>query len=117
MKNKILTILLTWCSLVTFGQSNITNEIEALLTPETVGQAESKVDEYLQKDPDNVDALVMKGNVIYYKYTIDKPQLALIANTNESIYDNTIGYLEDPVIILPVEVADKITGISRGRLS
>jgi len=92
-----------------FGQSNIVEEIKPLLKPETIDEAEKKVNGFLQKDPNNVDALMMKGNIIYYQYTFKQPDISLAANPNESIYDNSIGFMSEPILILPKETADQIT--------
>ena len=108
MKSRILTILFCCFTMVIFGQSDFIREIDTLITPEGIDMAESKVNEYLMKNPDNVDALIMRGNIIYYKYTQDQPQIEVLANSNESVYDNTIGFLQDPVVILPVHIADSI---------
>lgn len=103
----ILFILGSNCCL---AQPSVMQEIGMLISPETMDLASEKVEEYLAADPNNVDALVMKGNVIYYNYNYSQP-LELHTNDNESIYDRSIGLMGEPATVVPENIADSVITI------
>ena len=94
---KLLFLLLpSFC----FGQGPIAQEINELIQSGEVEQAEKRVEFYLKKNPHEVDAIMMKGNVILNQECCDRP-IVLEANTDESIYNTSIGFLGDggPMIV------------------
>jgi tetratricopeptide (TPR) repeat protein len=93
-----------------FGQSNLVKEISPLITEATIDEAEKKVDDYLTQDPNNVDALMMKGNITYYKFSFSQPEVALLANDNESIFDQRIGFIKPFDQMVPENIARETTG-------
>ncbi len=108
MKTK-LTILLISINCLLLGQSNIVKEVNNLIKKETIDQADKKVDEYLAKEPNNVDVLMLKGNVVYYKYKFSQPQVSINVNDNESIFDRTVGFIKPYEPIVPEDVAIQVT--------
>jgi len=91
------------------AQTDIQQEITDLLKENKVDEADERVDAYLKEDPGNVDALVMKGNVIYKRYLMDQFSHSILSgNENESIYDQSMGYLSAPPVILTRETANEI---------
>jgi tetratricopeptide (TPR) repeat protein len=111
MKILISILLVAIIPYLAFSQSNVIEEISSLLSEETILEAEKKVNEYIETDSNNVDAIMMKGNVIYNKFLYSQPSVMLAANNNESIYDATIGFLgENPQILLR-NVAEEIINL------
>ncbi len=90
MKQLILFFVLL--PFFTFGQGPIAQEIAQLLQAGKVDEAEERVEYYLSKNPKEVDAIMMKGNVILNKECCDQT-IVLEANTDESIYNTSIGFM------------------------
>ena len=80
----------------------------------TISAARAEVEEHLQKDPNDVDALMMMGNVMYQEFNAsDDPAaghgvLELRSTDDESIYDASMGFMGSPVTVVPTDVADRM---------
>ncbi len=107
--NKIpLFIALLW-SVMSCGQTNIVAEVQVLLQPNTIQQAEDKINEFLKKDSLNVDGLMMKGNVIFTKYGYSAPSILLVGTLDESIFETSIGSLGENKLMPDEATANDIT--------
>ncbi|MDW3196893.1 MAG: hypothetical protein R8G66_31240 [Cytophagales bacterium] len=97
---KILKLLLFLLPVVLFGQGPIANEIGQLLQSGEVDKAKERVEFYLKQNSKEVDAIMMKGNVVLNQECCDRP-IIVEANTDESIYDTTIGFVGDggPMVV------------------
>jgi tetratricopeptide (TPR) repeat protein len=73
--------------------------------------ARQKAQEYLAKDPDDIDALMMKGNVILNEYFKGSGAISVSANMDESIYETSIGYIAEPVRVVPRETAEEVAAL------
>ncbi len=73
--------------------SEVTDKVNPLIEQGHFDEARAKIKEYLAKNPKNVDALMMQGNVILQEYWKREPTLGSYANDNESIYDSSIGFI------------------------
>ena len=96
-------------TLTCMGQADIISEIQPLLKHNTINEAEQKVNEYLKKDSLNVDAWMLKGNVIFSKYSFNAPSIFLIGTSDESIFETAIGSLGENKIIPDEGTANSIT--------
>lgn len=108
---RLLLIFLSVLSLpfAAVSQTDFQKEVTDLLKLNKVDEAEAKVEAYLQKEPGNLDALVMKGNVIYKRYLLEEFSHSILSgNENESVYDKSMGYLSAPPVILTREKATEI---------
>ena len=88
----------------------VTQEIGELIRQKDFEGAREKTGQYLAKDPDHIDALMMKGNVILNEYLQSLAGVSVTSNTNESIYDNSIGMMTDPweKMVLPEDITRKV---------
>lgn len=112
MRQLLIFLSILTLPLAAIAQPDIQQEITTLLKANKVEEAAQRVDAYLDKDPNNVDALVMKGNVVYKRYLLAEfSNRVLSGNENESIYDPAIGYLGAPPVILTREKANEINRI------
>lgn len=105
------TVIFLLVSLLGNAQSDVVNEISALIDPNTIDLARERVNEYLDEDPENVDALVMKGNVIFYTYNYTTPAITMYGSDNDDIYDSSMGGIGSIPRSLPEVVADSITDL------
>ncbi len=88
--------------------ADVKDEINALITEKTVDLALAKADSALKADPKNVELLILKGNIIFSRFSFKQPSIMTGVNCDESVYDNSIGYVGEAEITLPVAVADSI---------
>ena len=91
----------------------IVTKTTALIAEGKYSEATQYVDAALQLDPKNVDALMMKGNVLL-NYTLSKTEpLFFISSGDESIYSPDLKELQDPPRILKREEALRIEQLWR----
>ncbi|MCF8247715.1 MAG: hypothetical protein K9J37_21690 [Saprospiraceae bacterium] len=110
MKRAFLLNFFLINAFLAFSQ-NIIEDATALMKAGMVGEAEDLVNRYLMQDPINVDAIMMKGNVVLNKYLYEEQlQGSLLRNFVEDVYD--AGTLEkgSPPVVVPDSVA---AGIER----
>lgn len=112
MKKGIITILTVLACLPLFGQKDIHSTLKPLFNKAGILEAEKLVNQYLKEDPNNVDALMYMGNVVYYKNkfagpTGDSPVVSLNTNNDESIYESSFGFIGDEVETVPEKVANE----------
>jgi hypothetical protein len=90
--------------------SDVTQDIGELISQKDFEGAREKIGQYLAKDPDHIDALMMKGNVILNEYLQPLAGVSVTSNSNESIYDNSIGMMTDPweKMVLPEDITRKV---------
>jgi len=94
------------------SQGNLKEEVIPLMkSKETIDEAMKKTDDYLNEHPKDVDAMVLKGNVILNKFKLNAPEITMNANMDESIYNDAIGEIADNPVIVPVDIANQITDI------
>jgi tetratricopeptide (TPR) repeat protein len=91
-----------------FAQENVVEEVGDLLDRGKLKKANIVIEKYLAQYPDNVDVLMMKGNVVLSQYFKEIGSLSLVVNDDESIYEPDIGFIRESVQILPKEVAGKV---------
>ncbi len=107
---KYLSLLISLSvSILCVGQVDIIGQIQPLLQPNTINQAEEKINEFLKHDSLNVDALMLKGNVIFSKYGFNAPSIMIIGSIDESIFETAIGSLGENKIVPDEATANDIT--------
>ncbi len=101
MKKLLLIWLVGMIPSLSVSQGKVAREIGELIQNGKIDEAQQRVDAYLATDPHNVDALMMKGNVLLNKSPEIKDAIVVTANDNESIYDNSIGFIHgsQPTVI------------------
>jgi tetratricopeptide (TPR) repeat protein len=98
---KTLFILLLLGKLCPIFSQNIIEDATALMKAGRLGEAEDLVNRYLLEDPLNIDAIMMKGNVVLNKYLYEAElQGSLLRNFYEDVYDSgTLEKGERPVVV------------------
>ncbi len=94
-------VILSLSSIVFAENSeNAAETVGKLIDEGKIAEAREKIDEYLKKDPNNVDALMMKGNVILNEYLEEKGYtgVSIITNPDESIFNSNLGLITAPKI-------------------
>jgi len=70
-------------------------------------EAEQMIDRILNTEPNNVDALMYKGNILYYRGS-NSGAIQLYGNEEESIYDSSIGFIGEGSSLVAAEVAKQV---------
>ncbi len=85
---------LTVASLGTISRAETTDFSGVIASIKTFqyDEAEAAIDAILKKEPANVNALMYKGNLRFYRGS-NTGRIQLFGNEDESIYDDSIGYL------------------------
>lgn len=78
--------------------------VVALIKTFQYDEAEATIDAILKKEPDNVNALMYKGNLRFY-HGSNAGRIQLFGNEDESIYDDSIGYLGEGSSLISREAA------------
>ena len=76
-------------------------------------EAAAKVEEYLAADPDDVDALMMKGNVILNRFldAAGSGMTSLEVNSDESIFSDAMGYMKAKVVVVAPDTARAVAAL------
>jgi tetratricopeptide (TPR) repeat protein len=90
--------------------SDVNQEITELIGQKDFEGARERIEQYLAKDPDHIDALMMKGNVILNEYVQPLADVSVVSNSNESIYDDSIGMIANPreKMVLPEDITREV---------
>ncbi len=109
MKMKLFAVIaFLICALTNVQAQNINNELDKLIADGMLSAAEAKVDSMLMLNPGNVDALMYKGNLQYYKSASYTDILSLKGNPDESVYTSEYAYIGQYLETVPKQVADTI---------
>lgn len=73
--------------------------------------ANAYLDSILKKNKKNVDARMMRGNVILNRELSRQPDIALYGNAEEDYYSNSAGTIQKNVKIVPTDVAKEVAAI------
>jgi len=76
-------------------------------------EAAAKVEDYLAADPDDVDALMMKGNVILNRFldAAGSGITSLEVNSDESIFSDAVGYMKAKVVVIDAGTARQVAAL------
>jgi tetratricopeptide (TPR) repeat protein len=103
-----LFILLLLCVGKLFSQSTIVTTATQFIVDKKYTEANNYLDSVLKTDSRNVDALMMKGNVILNKELMEVPSVTISSNTDEDLYRTEIGNMGETQKIIPAEIANKV---------
>ncbi|MEO6884117.1 MAG: hypothetical protein ABI199_08845 [Bacteroidia bacterium] len=92
----------------TSAQSDVSTVIRDLLQQNKYAAADSTIDVYMKKYPDNPDVLLMKGNVALNDFMQSNLYVSSTSDTNESIYQPDIANDNPPALILNKEAAKTV---------
>lgn len=106
--------LLFFCTFLS-AQSTWVDQMEDLLTTETIDEADKEINAYYKQHPDDADALMMMGELTYNRYFLKMPDSSLTGNPDEDIYTTEDG--EDAYnSVLPAAIAEKAITYYQGAL-
>jgi len=107
MKQFAIGALMMFVAINSQAQS-IYNVLDKLIADGMLSTAEGKVDSMLMQNPGNVDALMYKGNLQYYKSASYTDVMSLKGNPDESVYTTEYAYIGQYLETVPKAVADTI---------
>lgn len=97
-------------------KENVTG-ISKYFSKENIDSARIMIDKYLVKYPDDIDVLMMAGNVILNEYLASSNYVNIYLNPDESIYDNEGIIVGEHLHIVPEDVANEVASIWKYCLS
>jgi Flp pilus assembly protein TadD len=106
MKKILLICFLAAAALQLHAQEAVGKRIEKLVMEGQYTAAEGITDSILMQNPGNVDALMYKGNLQYYKSRDYNTMLTLVGNPEESVYSSEYAYIGQYTETVAKEVAD-----------
>ena len=83
------------------AQDDVVEVINEMVQAGDYETAMATADDYLKKYPEDVNVLMMNGNVRFYEFQNSRDYIQVSANDNLSIYDNSIGMVHAPTIVMP----------------
>ncbi|MFN8311078.1 MAG: hypothetical protein U0T73_14040 [Chitinophagales bacterium] len=105
--------LLLLLPVTAFSQAELVSRVSALIADGNYLQAKLCVDSALQQDPKNVNALMMKGNVLL-NYVLSKTEpLYVITADDESIFSPQLAGLREPQLLVRSNAAQQVESIWR----
>jgi tetratricopeptide (TPR) repeat protein len=106
---KIIYIIL-FCSLAqtAYCKNDVLDVIGGLIQNGNINEADQKIGYYMKRYPNDVDVLMMKGNVELNKGLLDDGALELRVNEEESVFDNSIGSITEQTKKVSKQYADSV---------
>jgi tetratricopeptide (TPR) repeat protein len=104
-------VVLFLAGLYAHAQTGIVPAATQLIVNKQYDAANAYLDSILKKDKKNVDALMMKGNVILNRELAKQPDIALYGNAEEDYYSNSAGTIQENVKVIPPGVAKEVAAI------
>lgn len=108
MKKLLLSITISAFLCSVHAQTDIVRKIIPLISSERFEEADVFLDSVLQKNPNNADALMMKGNVILNRHLLAKKHLPIINALDEYILSEEAPSLFQPQQVPNKNIADSV---------
>lgn len=99
---------ITLIPLSLLAQKEIISTATDLIVAEKFDAADHYLDSLLKRNQMNVDAMMMKGNVLLNRELAKISAIALKANPDESVFTSTMGEVSESIKIVPVSTAREI---------
>lgn len=106
-------IFLMIVTLSSSAQSEIVKKGIALLSAQNYNEANRYFDSLLAANPKEVDALMMKGNVILNKHLLQSKSPDIVSANDENILNDQATTLANPPFIPTIKVVDSVEAIWR----
>ena len=90
-----------------FAETTDFSGVAAAIKDSKLDEAEKIIDGVLKTEPNNVNALMYKGNILYYKGS-NSGGIQLYGNDEESIYDRSMGFIGEGSSLVAPEVARQV---------
>lgn len=89
-------------------QSAVVATATKFIVDKKYDEANSYLDSVLKADANNVDALMMKGNVILNREDMEKASIALTTNDDEYLYEGSLASLGENYRVIALSTANKV---------
>ncbi|UCG37709.1 MAG: tetratricopeptide repeat protein [bacterium] len=90
--------------------ASLREEIDPMVAQKRFDEAEARLQEVLGQDPGSVDAHMLMGNLTLYRFLDGAGQVEIAANTRESVFEPDIGFIREPLYIVPPDVGRAAAG-------
>jgi tetratricopeptide (TPR) repeat protein len=104
-------IFLMLCYGNLFSQSTVVATATQFIVEKKYEEADRYLDSVLKADKNNVDALMMKGNIILNKEDMEKASIALTVNDDEYLYESNLAGLGENYRIISAAIANKVAAL------
>lgn len=94
-----------------FSQSAVVSTSTQFIVEKKYDEADRYLDSVLKADSRNVDALMMKGNVILNKEEPQPADIVITTNEEEYLYESNLAALGENYRIIPVATANKVAAL------
>ncbi len=108
MNKAIIFLLLFLSNQFLSAQSAIVKQSIAFIGSKNWSAAQSYLDSILAKNPKEVDAIMMQGNIILNKHLIEKQQIPTISAFDEDIFTDKAAHADAPPPIVDLKQADSV---------
>jgi tetratricopeptide (TPR) repeat protein len=104
----VVLLLLIVSSFNTSAQEIVINNTTLLIAEGKYNDAEKYLDSIMRTEPQNVTALMMKGNVLLNYALMQTPAVQNITMDDESIFSRDVAALKNRTVIIPLATAQKV---------
>ncbi len=109
---RVIGILLCACTIFSASaQSEIVKKGIALISTQKYSEANLYLDSILKISPNEIDGMMMKGNVILNKHLMEHPSPMIITANDENILADEAQSLVNPPFIPELKTADSVEAI------
>ncbi len=112
----LIVVCVSLSSQTCLAETTDFSTITSLINDHKYDDAERRVDAVLKNEPDNVNALMYKGNIIYFRGS-NVGAIQLYGNEDESIYDSSIGEIGDGSSLTSPDVAKSVAAYFKRALA
>ncbi|MES0327810.1 MAG: tetratricopeptide repeat protein [Gammaproteobacteria bacterium] len=92
---------------ISFAETSDFSNVTAAIKDSKFDEAAQLVDHILKSEPDNVNALMYKGNILYFSSS-NSGAIQLYGNEDESIYESGMGFLGEGSSLVSADVAKQV---------
>lgn len=107
----IVLLLLCCCWSDLFSQKEIIETATQFILDKKYDVANQYLDSVLKSDKKNVDALMMKGNVLLNKEWAEEPSVEISGNDDEDIYSSSVGSMGSTPKIVSQQTAKEVASL------
>ena len=109
---KLLVFILLLSGLSASAQSDvIINTVTLDIAEGRYNDAEKYLDSLIKDNPNSIDAMMMKGNVLLNYSIMQTPPLNIITPDDETIYSQELASLKNPIVLIPKDQVAKIEAL------
>lgn len=100
-----------------YAQDGVVQTATQFIVDKKFDAVHTYLDSILKTDSRNVDALMMKGNVILNKELTEQPDIALLGNIDEDFYKREAGAIEENIKVVSADIAAQVAAFWKQALA